>query len=140
MRSFLLNRAIIDLLILLLEELPESWAVMPSIALGPQTDTIIVGLVSWEFREPSLSKVPQGMCSMHSGLCSRFQGLAAHSTNEKGIVLLGNSVSEIGRLNVATFVFWCSEIDGDVCQDIVREPDLSWLIEVQHVYLVVPRP
>lgn len=78
------------LLVLFQEEVKYSWAIMaaqvstrncraiglkyqaenylPSIALSPQRDTIVMGLVIRKFEEPSLCKMPQRMSSKSRGI------------------------------------------------------------------------
>jgi hypothetical protein len=61
--TLLLCAAVGDLVVLLLEELQETWAVVTTITLCPQTDTVVCRLVVWKFKEPCLSKMPESMGS-----------------------------------------------------------------------------
>ena len=71
--AFFFNRAVIDFLVLLLEELPKSRTVVTPITLGPKTDPVIMRFVCRELGEPSLGKVLQSMSSMQRSISRCIQ-------------------------------------------------------------------
>jgi hypothetical protein len=139
MRALLINRAIINLLILLLEELEEPRPVMTPITFSPQTHSVIMRLVPWELSEPSLGKVPQRVRSMHSRVSGLPQRLATHRANIKGVILLRNAVGEVCWDHLFEFAL-LEEVYSDIGEDVVREANLGRLVKIEHVHLVVPRP
>ena len=137
-----INRPILDLLILLLEEPHEPWSIMSTIALRPKTNLVVIRLVGRKLKEPSLRKVPQRMRRLR-GAIRRARGLLAgnRAHPRRGVHLrhVGPVVLEVGHAGhklVARGV----EGDCDVCEDVVGEADLVWLVNVEHVDLVVPAP
>lgn len=96
----ILNRAIGDLFVLLLKEAHETRAVVASVALGPDADAIVAGLVVRELGEPGLGKVPQGVGSLSSAV-GRVSGLlATESANHGGKVEVGDLGGEVGGLEL----------------------------------------
>ena len=61
LRTLHFGRAVANLLVLLLEEAHEARPVVPAVALRPQADAVVVGLVVRELEEEGLRKVPQRM-------------------------------------------------------------------------------
>lgn len=92
MGALLPDGAVADLLVLLLEEFEDSWTVMTTVALRPQRYSVIMWFISRKLREPRLSEMPEGMCSMHGTVGSGCDGLAAGSTNQESVVLFRNVV------------------------------------------------
>lgn len=139
MRMLILNRPIQNLLILLLKEPQEARPIVPAVALRPQTDPVILGLVVRELGEPGLGKVPQSMgCLGRAVRCMR--GLL---TAERADVMCKISLRNTGRE-----VSWgdCQVpqvlvvVDGDVSGLVVREANLVGLVDVEYIDEVVPAP
>src|SRR4051812_12504960 len=128
-----MDAAVGNLLILLLEESCERRTVATAIGLSPDADPIIMRLVFGELAEPSLRKVPERSCRVLSAVCCRSLLLTSRRTNIESVVLLRHSVGPVGKVPSAVNL-----VEGTVCRHIVAETDLIWLINVQHVHVVVP--
>lgn len=74
--------AVGNLLILLLEEAHEAGAVVAAVALGPQADAVVFGLMVRELVEPDLGKVPQGVGGLGGAVGRLRRLLAADCANE----------------------------------------------------------
>jgi len=86
--SLLRNCSITDLFILFLEESSKSRSIAASIAFCPQADSAIMWFIVWKLEEPSLSKVPNGMCRMDGRICSGVVCLPRKGADSKCIILL----------------------------------------------------
>lgn len=139
MSGLVINGTINNLLILLLEETEESRSVVTTIALSPQIDTVVVGLVVRELCEERLSKVPQSMGSIGSGVGSRVLVLARVGTETGSQVTRGNALREISR-DEGLAIFTSVQVDSHIGGDVVGETDLVGLVNVEHVDVVVPAP
>lgn len=133
----ILNCAVGDLLILLLKEPHEARAVVASIALGPDADAIVTGLVIRELREPGLGKMPQGVGSLGGAVGCVCRLLAAKGANHGGQVELGQLGREVGGLKAEAVV---REVGRAVGGRVVGKANLVGLVNVQHIDLIVPAP
>ena len=134
-RMLILNRAILDLLILLLEEPHEPGAVVSAVALRPQADLVVLGLVVRELGEPRLGEVPERVGRLR-GAVGRLRGLLAGKRADLvREITLGNTRGEVRGRDGAVL-----EVDGSVGGLVEGEADLVGLVDVQDVDKVVPGP
>lgn len=135
MRIPILNRPILNLLILLLEEPCESRTVVPAVALGPEADPVVHRLVMGKLSEPGLGKVPKGVGGLGGAVGRMRRLLARKGAQSVGVVPFRGALGELSWVD-ALVVVNC----GAVCRLVVGEADLVWLVNVQHVDMVVPTP
>lgn len=79
--------------------------------------------------------MPQGMSTMSCGISSRVLILTRESSNYKGIVRFGRPSREVCSTYVRRDL-----IQGPIGKNVVGESSLSWLVNVEHINLIVPRP
>lgn len=133
---------------------------MATVGLRKQTDALVMRFVVGELLEKRLSEMPHCNSSVLSAIGCLVAALRAHRAHEKGAVLLWHAVREVCRLNGAFCLTVRSEIHRDIGENIVaisnlfeKEPKvrngwllvvlkthLVWLVDVEEVDLVVPRP
>ena len=138
-----LDGAVGDLLVLLLEEAHEPGAVVPAVALRPQADAVIAGLVRGELEEEGLRKVPQRVRRLGGAVGGVAELLAGQRADAQRAVGLGHAaLGEVrGRdLDAARLLRLVAQGDGAVCGFVVREAHLHGLVDIQHVDVVVPAP
>lgn len=137
MGVFIGNRTIGDPLVLLLEKSHEAWAVMAAVALCPDTDAIVVGLVVRELGKPGLRKMPQGVGGLSGAVGCVGLLLAAKRANHGSRVQIRYTLREICGFDAKPIA---REVGCAVGWDIIGEANLGGLVDVQHVDLIVPTP
>lgn len=133
---------------------------MATVRLSEQTDALVVWLVMWELLEECLSKMPHCNSSVLGAVGCLVATLRAHGAHEEGTVLLWHAIGEVCRLNGAFRLTVRSQIYRDIGENIVAvsylvekeqkvrngellvisKAHLVWLVNVEEVDLVVPRP
>lgn len=106
-----------------------------SVACCPNRDFVVNRLVRLESFREDLHELPHS----HRGHIGSVRGT--------GWVLAGKRAGQGRKIGLGYIIFeWCDSeraldlIDGTIGQDIVGEPHLNRLINVQHVHAIVPRP
>lgn len=140
-RVLVINRSVLNLLVLALEEPHEPRPVVATVALRPEANTIVVGLVGRELEEPSLREMPQRVRRRRRAVGRVGHLLAGKGPRVVGEVVLGDPVGEVLRRDDVGFL----EVAGPQMQRavgglVVGEADLDGLVDVKHVDLVVPAP
>lgn len=124
---FVGNRAIGNPLVLLLEKSHEPWAVMATVALCPDTDTIVAGLVVRELGKPRLRKVPQGVGGLSGAVGCMGLLLAAERANHGSQVQIRYTLREIRRFDIEAIT---REVGCAVGWDVIGEANLGGLVYV----------
>ena len=110
---------------------------MSAVRLCPNADLIVVRLVSGKVLKPDLSKVPKGPSCVCRAIGTGVEELAWKGAHEEGVILSRHSTGEVRNDHGTGSV---RQILRPVCKDIVRKPSLIWLVNVQHIDFVIPRP
>lgn len=92
-------------------------------------------MVLWELFREGLHEVPSSLRSVSHSLCGVIDVATRVSAHQKRCVLFGDIVV-YSKQGHGTGV----EILGHILQSVIAKSNLHWLVDVQHVNLVVPRP